>query len=701
MLLIDLVLQGIKRFVQSQKIPFKPGFNLIYGGNESGKTTLYTCLLEMLFPAHREKAPEFWKSWQSSEHCRAGLTLKEGDYLYRILSDFNQNKVSLSRKSLDAERFERLSTNPEEIEAILSEELNLPDYESFKAIFTDSWSGLPSLTGWKKSTSSAQPAEGAGEQIASYGYQMSQPGFGYPQMPQMPGMPMPSGMGAPGYMSGPGIAPMPGMGMPGMPGMGMPGAELLEEDDGLSWEDKEKRLEELKQELERVKEMEDIQFELDGYQGKLFELEKEKEKVKKIDQQIEKLDKELEKYKFFRNLPENIDQRIAQYDSLQANRGKDIDAIDQKLADLEDELRFLEAQPKFYQKGLFKGGVALLVLGILGLVLPGIIGIKALQNLGLLLIPALVMIFIVFWKFFSEQTKMADLRDKIAQLEEQRKNTLRDYEVKGAIVKKLLEQTKCDNTEELKEMLDTYRNLEAQKLELTKKKKELMIELDWDKLNEQERELKLKIKELEEKLKGFAGLGMDPNELRREIERLENSLERARKLGLISGGKEQPEQEAQPASLEQIITASFWDILLEKGGGIFGLGAEQIYEKIKPRINLYLQAFSSNRYQEVRKEGEDLLVLVRELEQEVSVNQLAGTALDLIYFSLKFALLEIIMQKYQLPLIFDEPFQLMDQSRKTALAKSLKRFAGKSQVILFSSDKIFSQVADQALSLGA
>ena len=71
--------------------------------------------------------------------------------------------------------------------------------------------------------------------------------------------------------------------------------------------------------------MEELQFEVDGLQSKLFDLSKEKEKVKKIDEELKKLDDELEKYRFFRNLPDNIEQRIDVFDSLQENKGRDLD----------------------------------------------------------------------------------------------------------------------------------------------------------------------------------------------------------------------------------------------------------------------------------------------------------------------------------------------------------------------------------------
>jgi DNA repair exonuclease SbcCD ATPase subunit len=79
MQLIDLVLQGVRRFIQSQRIPFKPGLNIVFGGTESGKTTLYDCILELMFPNRIADGKQTWQSWSGTDQSRAGLTLKNNE----------------------------------------------------------------------------------------------------------------------------------------------------------------------------------------------------------------------------------------------------------------------------------------------------------------------------------------------------------------------------------------------------------------------------------------------------------------------------------------------------------------------------------------------------------------------------------------------------------------------------------------------
>jgi len=715
--LIDLVLQGIKKFVQSQKIPFKPGLNLIFGGNESGKSTLFNCLQELLFPT--QSLEEDWISWKGGEQSRAGLTFKQGEIFYRVFKDFSQNRISLSRKPPGTDKFERLSTEPTEIVSILAEELNLPGYEDYKTLFLESRLWLPSHTGIEppkpvpskeKVPAQSPPGNLGGTNVPGFGMPgypgMAPPGYGYPGMPMAPGFSSPGYMGMPGM---PGMPVAPGMGASGymgMPGLGMPGGEMLGEDDGMSWEEKEKRLEKLKAELGRVKEVEELHFELDGYQAKVFELQKEKEKVLSIDKELKELEEGLSKYRFFTNLPENIDQRIAQYNSLESNRGKELEGIDEKMADLDAELRALEAEPKFYQRLTFKIGLGLLVVGILGIIVSSFLELKWLSTIGVLIAPALLLLGITLWQFLNQEGKKGELRTNLKNLEEQRRRVIKEYEVKGALVKKLLEKTDCSDTEELNEMLNNYRELEARRDELSRKKKELLLELDWERLNKEEAELKGKISELETKLKKFAGIGLDINEMRREIETLERSLERARQLGLIAKKEEAgvSELKVEPGKT-QVVSALdrselfFWERIFDSGARLLGVEVEQLWSQTLGRANLYLQTLSGKRYLEINKREKKLFVRRSEVEKELELNEAGTKSFDLVFFSLKFALLELVLQKYPLPMILDDPYVLLDENSAVAVGKILKRLSANSQVVLFSSQRLFAREASQALAL--
>ena len=724
MQLIDLVLQGVRRFVQSQKIPFKPGFNIVFGGTESGKTTLYECILDLLFPNRIIEEKQVWQSWSGAEQSRAGLTLKKEEQVYRILKDFAANRMSLSRKAPNAEKYERLSTEPSEIASILAEEFGLIGWEDYKTLFLESDLYLPSNTGHSKfdnqpEAGNVQPVQqDRPEQFQSM--QMQSPGFPGQAQELGGGFGFMPGMGGPGMMPGMPGAPgfgMSGLGMPGMPGMGIPGGDMMGLGDGVNWEEKEKRLEKLKSEMVQHKEVEEIQFEIGGLEGKVFELEKEKEKIKKFDIEIKKLDAELDKYRSFRNLPDNIEQRIGQYDSLQENRSRDLDGLDQKLAQVDEDVRFLAAQPKFWQVNLFKGGAGVMAAGVVLMVLLP----KNLQWVfGLVTVAGLGMVGYTLWQYLSQVTKKSEATQTLARLEEQRKTTSKDYDVKGAVVKKLMEQTKCDQTDELKEMLHTYIELDKNRNDLSKKKKELVVALDVERLNREEAELKAQISVLDEKLKKYGGLGLDSSETRNEIEQLEFAISRARQLGLLGPKQagvqatqfEAPKPDAyttsppidsgktQMGSQAQRMQQPFWERILESSGRLLGLSSDEMYKQVSVRANLYLQAFSGKRYQEFRKDGDLIQVRFADMGQEVELKQLGKSGMDIVYLALKLVVLEMLVSKYQFPVLIDEPYLNMDETRTASIAKTLKRLSQKTQVVNFTSQKIFVREADNALSLG-
>lgn len=92
----------VKNFgkLQDKRIPFQEGLNLIYGQNESGKTTLHTFLKCMLFGIRRSRGRAAAKDvysryepWEDS-HCYAGsMYFSSGGREFRLDRDFQKDHV--------------------------------------------------------------------------------------------------------------------------------------------------------------------------------------------------------------------------------------------------------------------------------------------------------------------------------------------------------------------------------------------------------------------------------------------------------------------------------------------------------------------------------------------------------------------------------------------------------------------------------
>ena len=90
---------------------------------------------------------------------------------------------------------------------------------------------------------------------------------------------------------------------------------------------------------------------------------------------------------------------------------------------------------------------------------------------GVMIVAGFGVMAYAVWQFISRLNRISELKPELKKMEDRRKTTAKDYEVKGAIVKRLLEQTGCDHTEELKEMLHTFQALDTQRTEMGRKEK--------------------------------------------------------------------------------------------------------------------------------------------------------------------------------------------------------------------------------------
>ncbi len=106
MIFNEIVLEGVRCFKALRRIPMKPGFNLVYGPNETGKSTLNECLFLLLDPLRKVGEEEEYPSWGPPGNSRAGLILQEGQDVYRLTRDFVNGQVTFSQLNPQTKKFE-------------------------------------------------------------------------------------------------------------------------------------------------------------------------------------------------------------------------------------------------------------------------------------------------------------------------------------------------------------------------------------------------------------------------------------------------------------------------------------------------------------------------------------------------------------------------------------------------------------------
>lgn len=102
MKLLDLHIYGFGKF-HDCSISFQDGLNIVYGKNETGKSTLHTFIRSMLFGIERGRGRASkndlyskFEPWENSGTYEGYLRLKHHDSIYRLERSFKKNKKSFT-----------------------------------------------------------------------------------------------------------------------------------------------------------------------------------------------------------------------------------------------------------------------------------------------------------------------------------------------------------------------------------------------------------------------------------------------------------------------------------------------------------------------------------------------------------------------------------------------------------------------------
>jgi hypothetical protein len=772
--ILELVLQGVGRFAQSRKFPLKPGLNVVFGPTESGKTTLVSCMLDLLYPDRFREDEASIVNRSNPGASRAGLTIGSGKDIYRILKDYNSGQLSLTQYNPASQKYEQVSSDAVEIASILNSTFSLPSYSIYNHLFVAAADHMPSALPLTPEEAPAQDASGGGHTMPPGqgvpemapgmmpGQGMSGPGFpgqgtsapGVPQvfppgvmppgtMPPgtMPPGTMPPGM-APGAVPGmipgqpmPGMMPgqpmpgmMPGQSMPGMapgvtPGGVMPGSDM---DDGMTHEEREKKLTELREELKDAEKVDHLQYEIDGYQRKMFDVESKLKGTTQFDEFLGQAEEQLDKYPVLKRLPEKIDERLDKYKDLLSIQAQEVEKIDAESLKYDDDFRFYQAYPPLYKQQLFIIGASALGIGILAIIVSRYSDMGFLKFFGLASIAGLGLLFWQIWQHIIQTGEKNELEGILNELDERRESTIKRFQVEMAVIEKMMDETDSDSPEELKGKIQMYRELDAKHRSVKDRKNKLISEADLDAQAKKQSEYKEKIAALEEDLKKYPAFSMDINEMRREIKRLEKVIRHFNPnspvlaeskpepkegfavpdVGSGTGGQSPgPPKDPQATMVVGGRSASVstapqaYEQMVFSGAELFSIERKQLIKHIQKRYNLYIQALFGKRYSEARIDPDGSVALKLTEGDWVDFDHQTPVARDTSFLALQITLLEYTIQKHLLPVILDNPSLRLDETAGSVASKAFKRVGERTQVILLSAQRAPLQLADHSLEL--
>ncbi len=111
------------------------------------------------------------------------------------------------------------------------------------------------------------------------------------------------------------------------------------------------------------------------------------------------------------------------------------------------------------------------------------------------------------------------------------------------------------------------------------------------------------------------------------------------------------------------------------------------------------QAFFNKRYLEARIDPDGSIALKSSDGSWVDFEQLTPAARDTVYLALQITLLELAIQKMNLPVFMDNPVLRLDETAAAVAIKAMKKVSERTQVLLLSSQRAPAQFADHSLNL--
>ena len=97
MTFLELAIRGVRNFSDFSRIPLRAGFNTVYGGNQSGKTTVWQILRLMLAPERTQRGVEDANGWG-----QAALTFRGNDgETYCLAHHYGEQVQKLARREGD------------------------------------------------------------------------------------------------------------------------------------------------------------------------------------------------------------------------------------------------------------------------------------------------------------------------------------------------------------------------------------------------------------------------------------------------------------------------------------------------------------------------------------------------------------------------------------------------------------------------
>ncbi|HEX9508006.1 MAG TPA: chromosome segregation protein SMC, partial [Myxococcales bacterium] len=295
-----------------------------------------------------------------------------------------------------------------------------------------------------------------------------------------------------------------------------------------------------------------------------------------------------------------------------------------------------------------------------------------------------------------------DLRDSQRARGKGERNSSREkkiqeaFEAQARVIKAAVSALQVESPVQILEVLGRKAQLEVKVTELRDQLAAREQTPEYRTTLSEEGKLKREQKELNDQLTEKGAYIRDPREVEREVERLRQSIARARA---------QPQQAApavvappSPPVGGSAAPEDPFPALLSLGADLFGVDVAGAGAMIRDRWVQYFAALTNQRYQGIELDKE-CKAHVFSGGQKTPAVAIPGKDLDLLYFAARLTLIEKHSARQRVPCLFEDVFTELDDAKLFLLGRMLKQLSAMTQVLHVAGQPGFSQLADGTVAM--
>jgi energy-coupling factor transporter ATP-binding protein EcfA2 len=448
-------------------------------------------------------------------------------------------------------------------------------------------------------------------------------------------------------------------------------------------EQKEARLEELREQLTHVDEVAALEDRLAEWQGKISDLNRSLKLYSEKGETINELSMKNRGFETLWPLPDGYDQLLARFDELGAEFGKNIEAIEEEHVELTAELAAVPNQPVF-QTPFFLSGAVILVVSFL---LPAVMDISGMIQ-RLFFVPLAVGIGLIGFSVirdFSRSAKRKTLNARLQALLNQRDLAEISFDQNSREGRELLQKAGCSTSEAFHKKVAAYEQFLVQKKVLEAERDRAIEGKSTDQIQREITELTDRVREMESRIASLTARQSDLYLVEEEIRRLENELSEA----------SQPEEPAtfspSPAVEEPAPSAEGFDFLIPATvrnllrRESIAPGQPSGRETLADRITRCLARFPQAGALTVEVD-ENLSVRISDKEGGLlSPSRSSSSLMDQVSFVLQTVLRGHLLHSLRFPMLLDDPLTSLDSENQATALDILREIAQTNQVLWLTS----------------